>query len=499
MRRFITYLYEYDRGNRGKNCGFVRVDVREREVQMEVNMRNCLRCGEKGIIYILVKNQDEILGIEMVNIPILNGKGEHTISFVTKNIKESGYAFEQIVGIGIRCEKGGYLASNWRDEEYEALTWGNFSIVYPKEMPMPPEAKPMPIPEYVQETGNAFKIIENTRELEVENICSETDDSKKIESENKGEDGNSSCLFSELDNIRKENHSRTMCLETDNNMEEMKLEDEQENSSCAHSEMNHSKGTPLNNQRESNCCSSVFLPSNNIAQIPYNPISKNSNTASIPESCENSSTMSSQRILQNLSQIESQEESTIFQNRENQMTRNLTTLSQIQSEIDGVTFQKEEWIQSSEPENPKCNTQMQYPCRVKSPKLRKSASSYSLNTIDTPKMKRCSYKKITVSDIRNLPSPNCYLCNNNFLLHGFFNYNYLIIKTEKTENKEKCYLGVPGIFEKQEKIMAMMFGFMYFESCSPEELDLEKEFEQSEDKKQPKEGDFGCWYLSLNI
>ena len=146
MRRFITYLYEYDRGNRGKNCGFVRVDVREREVQMEVNMRNCLRCGEKGTIYILVKNQDEILGIEMATLPIINGKGERTISFETKNIKESGYRFEQIIGIAIRCENGGYLASNWRDEEYEALTWGNFSMIYPKEMTPSPEEKPMPIP-----------------------------------------------------------------------------------------------------------------------------------------------------------------------------------------------------------------------------------------------------------------------------------------------------------------------------------------------------------------
>ena len=418
MRRFITYLYEYDRGNRGKNCGFIRVDVRERDVQMEVNMRNCLRCGEKGTIYILVKNQDEILGIEMANLPITNGKAERIISFETKNIKESGYRFEHIIGIAIRCENGGYLASNWRDDEYEALTWGNFSMIYSKEMTPSPEETPMPIPEYVEQEINELKKME------------------EIKLENEREDGDSVCSFSELDNIKKEkkedNLSETICSEIDNIVETKSDHKKEElNSPYAYSEMNNSRRMQVNNQRNVNDSSTLI--SNNINQISYNNICENSNIISTSETYENPS------------------------------------------------------------------PQMQYPCRKRSPKLRNLASSYSIDTINKPKVKRCSYKKITVSDIRNLPSPNWYLCNNNFLLHGFFNYNYLIIKTEKIEDKEKLYLGVPGIFEKQEKIMAMMFGFMYFESCSQEELDSEEEFEQSEDKKQPKEGDFGCWYLSLNI
>ena len=459
MRRFITYLYEYDRGNRGKNCGFIRVDVRERDVQMEVNMRNCLRCGEKGTIYILVKNQDEILGIEMANLPITNGKAERIISFETKNIKESGYRFEHIIGIAIRCENGGYLASNWRDDEYEALTWGNFSMIYSKEMTPSPEETPMPIPEYVEQEINELKKIESNREnnyhscvsSEVEDIievrqkdninqssliCSENDTMEEIKLENEREDGDSVCSFSELDNIKKEkkedNLSETICSEIDNIVETKSDHKKEElNSPYAYSEMNNSRRMQVNNQRNVNDSSTLI--SNNINQISYNNICENSNIISTSETYENPS------------------------------------------------------------------PQMQYPCRKRSPKLRNLASSYSIDTINKPKVKRCSYKKITVSDIRNLPSPNWYLCNNNFLLHGFFNYNYLIIKTEKIEDKEKLYLGVPGIFEKQEKIMAMMFGFMYFESCSQEELDSEEEFEQSEDKKQPKEGDFGCWYLSLNI
>ena len=29
MKRFVTYIYEYDRGARGRNVGFVRTDIRK--------------------------------------------------------------------------------------------------------------------------------------------------------------------------------------------------------------------------------------------------------------------------------------------------------------------------------------------------------------------------------------------------------------------------------------------------------------------------------------
>ena len=32
MRRFITYIYEYEQGNRGRNTGFIRTDLREKQL-----------------------------------------------------------------------------------------------------------------------------------------------------------------------------------------------------------------------------------------------------------------------------------------------------------------------------------------------------------------------------------------------------------------------------------------------------------------------------------
>lgn len=70
--------------------------------------------------------------------------------------------------------------------------------------------------------------------------------------------------------------------------------------------------------------------------------------------------------------------------------------------------------------------------------------------------------KIDVKGIRELPKRNWYLGNNSFLLHGFFNYHYLLLGEEETEGKNRWYLGIPGFYQQQERVMATIFGFPEF-------------------------------------
>lgn len=74
-----------------------------------------------------------------------------------------------------------------------------------------------------------------------------------------------------------------------------------------------------------------------------------------------------------------------------------------------------------------------------------------------------SYRRIELTDIRSLPRRNWYLSNNRFVVHGFFNYHYLILKTVKQPEGRKRYIGVPGIYEQPERMMALLFGFPEFE------------------------------------
>lgn len=90
--------------------------------------------------------------------------------------------------------------------------------------------------------------------------------------------------------------------------------------------------------------------------------------------------------------------------------------------------------------------------------------------------------RMQLKDLQELPRRYWYIGNNSFLLHGFFNYRHILFG-EMRENGKKTYLiGVPGVFQNQERIMAAMFGFPEF--CTAKTTDY-------------KTGNFGYWYRMI--
>ena len=67
-------------------------------------------------------------------------------------------------------------------------------------------------------------------------------------------------------------------------------------------------------------------------------------------------------------------------------------------------------------------------------------------------------KRIERSDIARLPRKFWPLANNSFLLHGYHNYNHLML----IEEGGRTWLGVPGIYAPQEARAADLFGFPRF-------------------------------------
>ena len=125
-----------------------------------------------------------------------------------------------------------------------------------------------------------------------------------------------------------------------------------------------------------------------------------------------------------------------------------------------------------------------------------------------------TYKRIVITDIRSLPSRNWHLCSNSFLVHGFFCYHYLVLKTVNAPDGTQIYLGVPGIYASQERMMALLFGFNDFEvdtdhitqvDCSPtEKTQTDSNHDPSlsdaaADTLQPSEGTFGYWLCQLEV
>lgn len=94
--------------------------------------------------------------------------------------------------------------------------------------------------------------------------------------------------------------------------------------------------------------------------------------------------------------------------------------------------------------------------------------------------------KIKPQDLACLPNKYWVLGNNSFLLHGYYNYRYLLFAKVKNDGQDvqQYKLGVPGIFHRNEKIMASMFGFNEF---------LEA------DQLTGKGETFGYWCMDIQI
>lgn len=92
---------------------------------------------------------------------------------------------------------------------------------------------------------------------------------------------------------------------------------------------------------------------------------------------------------------------------------------------------------------------------------------------------------IQPQDIGILPRDAWIFGNNSFLLHGYYQYRYLIlVKMKIDEERDKYLLGVPGIYHNNERFMATMFGFSNFYLAK---------------RQSPKMGQFGYWCTEIKL
>ena len=77
------------------------------------------------------------------------------------------------------------------------------------------------------------------------------------------------------------------------------------------------------------------------------------------------------------------------------------------------------------------------------------------------------YLSISPADFVLLSGEAYRAANNSFLLHGYYNYDHLILTKIERRGEVSYYIGVPGNYYEREKQVAVMFGFESFE-CGTE-------------------------------
>ncbi len=130
---------------------------------------------------------------------------------------------------------------------------------------------------------------------------------------------------------------------------------------------------------------------------------------------------------------------------------------------------------STEPENPPEQT----------PRIASDSSIIQESTAE-PESPRQNIRKIQRSDLSALPRRCWHLANNSFLLHGYHNYNHLLL----VEKDGHYWLGVPGIYDPREARAARLFGFPQFTDSYNKLLRLS-------DEEWDPQGNFGYWCCYL--
>ena len=388
MKRFVTYLYEYDRTIRGRNVGFIRNDIRNDCCRMEIHIRGLERIKEKAPIFIIVRDS-ECIGIPAGEVVISQGVGNACLELRGNRIGKTDYSVNNIQAVIVRYNGGKMLMGCYVQHPAGDLLSGTFTKWEAQATP----ASPTPDP------GAARSVDINSSDL-YPNSQSDL-----------GIERNSSDLYP-------------------NSQNDLGIE-----STSVDLYPNSQNDLGIEND-------SADLYPNSRSDL----------------GTENDSADLYPKQTNNLS-----------------MESNSGDLYPYANNSQGTEAKAEEICPTSE------------------------------EAAQSP-----IYKRIAITDIRSLPSRNWHLCNNSFLVHGFFCYHYLILKTINAPDGAKMYLGVPGIYASQERMMALLFGFNDFEIATDNMMgksdtsDIKYSSAAQNDSgdktnsdSQPSAGDFGYWLCPL--
>lgn len=104
-RRLISYIYAYEGGIKGKNVGFAKLEVRNGQCKIQVNVRNVYIGSQDTGVYLLTGTEEILVG----RIFIRNGAGEFRALVAVGNIAGSGHTIDQCYGLTVHN-----LSDSWQ-------------------------------------------------------------------------------------------------------------------------------------------------------------------------------------------------------------------------------------------------------------------------------------------------------------------------------------------------------------------------------------------------
>ena len=447
--RLISYIYAYEGGIKGKNTGFAKLETRGTSCRIQVSVRRVFAGGSPIGVYLLAGQEEIRIGTLFVR----GGNGEFRAVVNCENIEGSGCNMEECCGLTLHETDSAWRAYTtiWEDAVAHAA-----------------------------EVELADVTAEKVREQEAE----KEEATRKLAENVSGEVNSASVGEEKLDEASELTRSREMESQDTSTETEKK-----EAVNINETDFGISQPQP-EKLEDSNL--EIFEDTETMEAVP--DISETSDHQEAEVVQETQTETPQESFQESTQEVQTETPKESFQ----ESYQEAQTEARRKDSQESTREVRKEALPDSPPDH-----QEAFQSDSQNQKQPQPDSSKEFSKEDPAETLwdrlRVTYPKVTAfecadgceilvikpQDIGLLPRENWVYGNNSFLLHGYYNYRYLILaRLGKPGERGRYILGVPGHYGNNEKYMAAMFGFDRFVRST---------------RQPPRDSRFGYWYTDLNF
>ena len=447
--RLISYIYAYEGGIKGKNTGFAKLETRGTSCRIQVSVRRVFAGGSPIGVYLLAGQEEIRIGTLFVR----GGNGEFRAVVNCENIEGSGCNMEECCGLTLHETDSAWRAYTtiWEDAVAHAA-----------------------------EVDLADVTAEKVREQEAE----KEEATRKLAENVSGEVNSASVGKEKLDEASE--------LTRSGEMESQDTSTETEKNEAVNiNETDFGISQPQPEKLEDSNLE-IFEDTETMEAVPDISETSDHQEAEVVQEAQTETPQESFQESTQEVQTETPKES--FQ----ESYQEAQTEARRKDSQESTREVRKEALPDSPPDHQEAfqsdsqnQKQSQPDSSKESPKEDPAESLWNRLRAAYPKVTAfecsdgCEILVIEPQDIGLLPRENWVYGNNSFLLHGYYNYRYLILaRLGKSGERGRYILGVPGHYGNNEKYMAAMFGFDRFVRST---------------RQPPRDSRFGYWYTDLNF
>lgn len=116
-QRFVAYVYEYHKGKKGENCGFIKAEVRSMRCRLQLQLQCAgLTPNVRGSVYGIVRRAGLMDGILLGNFQTGETITRCLMETDASDMNHSGFSFGQMGGIILKTENGAFFGTEWDDQ-----------------------------------------------------------------------------------------------------------------------------------------------------------------------------------------------------------------------------------------------------------------------------------------------------------------------------------------------------------------------------------------------